>query len=161
MKKLKNLAFIVIAVYAVLTFTNQEKILNSYREQKTEIANQIEDAEEQKQQLTISKENANSLEYIEQIAREKLNMYYPNERIYVDNSTKIKRFYLLVFYSKFKASKFKIQDQLVTEKCLRKWKNLKFDFTKHKNYVIIKNIIIYQINLYLEIFQKINKLYII
>lgn len=86
MKKLKNLAFIVIAVYAVLTFTNQEKILNSYREQKTEIANQIEDAEEQKQQLTISKENANSLEYIEQIAREKLNMYYPNERIYVDNS---------------------------------------------------------------------------
>ena len=86
MKKLKNLAFIVIAVYAVLTFTNQEKILNSYREQKTEIANQIEDAEEQKQQLTISKENANSLEYIEQIAREKLNMYYPNERIYVDSS---------------------------------------------------------------------------
>lgn len=86
MKKLKNLAFIVIAVYAVITFTNQEKILNSYKEQKTEIANQIEDAEEQKQQLTISKENANSLEYIEQIAREKLNMYYPNERIYVDNS---------------------------------------------------------------------------
>ena len=86
MKKLKNLAFIVIAVYAVLTFTNQEKILNSYREQKTEIANQIEDAEEQKQQLTISKENANSLEYIEQIARENLNMYYPYERIYVDNS---------------------------------------------------------------------------
>lgn len=86
MKKLKNLAFIVIAVYAVLTFTNQEKILNSYREQKTEIANQIEDAEEQKQQLTISKENANSLEYIEKVAREKLNMYYPNERIYVDNS---------------------------------------------------------------------------
>lgn len=86
MKKLKNLAFIVIAVYAVVTFTNQEKILNSYREQKTEIANQIEDAEEQKQQLTVSKENANSLEYIEQIAREKLNMYYPNERIYVDNS---------------------------------------------------------------------------
>lgn len=86
MKKLKNLAFIVLAIYAVVTFTNQEKILNSYREQKTEIADQIEDAEEQKEQLTISKENANSLEYIEQVAREKLNMYYPNERIYVDNS---------------------------------------------------------------------------
>ena len=86
MRKLKKLAFIVIAVYAVVTFVNQEKILNSYREQQTEIANQIEDAEEQKEQLTISKENANSLEYIEQVAREKLNMYYPNERIYVDNS---------------------------------------------------------------------------
>lgn len=86
MRKLKKLAFIVVAIYAVVTFTNQEKILNSYREQKTEIACQIEDAEEQKEQLTISKENANSLEYIEQVAREKLNMYYPNERIYVDNS---------------------------------------------------------------------------
>ena len=86
MRKLRKLVFIVIAIYAVATFTNQEKILNSYRNQKTEIANQIEDAEEQKAQLTISKENANSLEYIEQVAREKLNMYYPNERIYVDNS---------------------------------------------------------------------------
>lgn len=86
MRKLKKLAFVVIAIYAVVKFTNQEKILNSYREQKVEIANQIKDAEEQKEQLTISKENANSLEYIEQVAREKLNMYYPNERIYVDNS---------------------------------------------------------------------------
>lgn len=86
MKKVKKLIFIVIAIYAIVTFINQEKILNSYREQKVEVANQIEDAEEQKEQLTISKENANSLEYIEQVAREKLNMYYPNERIYVDNS---------------------------------------------------------------------------
>ena len=39
-----------------------------------------------KNELNINKENANSLEYIEQVAREKLNMYYPNEKIYVDNS---------------------------------------------------------------------------
>ena len=30
------------------------------------------------------KENINSDEYIEQIAREKLEMYYPNERVYID-----------------------------------------------------------------------------
>ena len=86
MKKIKKLIFIAITIYAAITFINQEKILNSYREQKIEIASQIEQAEEQKEQLEISRENANSLEYIEQVAREKLNMYYPNERIYVDNS---------------------------------------------------------------------------
>ena len=86
MKKVKKLIFIVIAIYAIVTFINQEKILNSYRTQETKIAGQIEEAEEYKDELIISKENANSLEYIEQVAREKLNMYYPNERIYVDNS---------------------------------------------------------------------------
>ena len=30
------------------------------------------------------KENINSPEYIEEIAREKLNMYLPNERVYID-----------------------------------------------------------------------------
>lgn len=86
MKKIKKLIFIFIAIYAIITFINQERILNSYRAQETKIAEQIEEAEEYKNELTISKENANSMEYIEQVAREKLNMYYPNERIYVDNS---------------------------------------------------------------------------
>ena len=68
------------------TFINQEKVLSSYREQEAEVSNQIEEAIEYQEELNVSKENANSLEYIEQIAREKLNMYYPNEKIYVDNS---------------------------------------------------------------------------
>ena len=33
--------------------------------------------------LTV--ENVDSKEFIEQMAREKLDMYYPNERVYVDN----------------------------------------------------------------------------
>ena len=86
MKKIKKIIFIVVAIYTIVTFINQEKILSSYRMQETQIAEKIEEAEEHKDELTISKENANSLEYIEQVAREKLNMYYPNERIYVDNS---------------------------------------------------------------------------
>ena len=31
------------------------------------------------------KDNVNSQEYIEKIAREKLGMYMPNEKVYVDN----------------------------------------------------------------------------
>lgn len=86
MKKLKNIVVIIFIIYAMTTFMNQEKVLSSYKEQEQQVANQIEEAKEYQEELNISKENANSLEYIEQVAREKLNMYYPNEKIYVDNS---------------------------------------------------------------------------
>lgn len=86
MRKLKNIAVIAFIIYAMTTFINQEKVLSSYREQEAEVASQIEEAKEYQEELNVSKENANSLEYIEQVAREKLNMYYPNEKIYVDNS---------------------------------------------------------------------------
>lgn len=86
MKKLKNILVIAFIIYAITTFINQEKVLSSYKEQEEEVANQIEEAQEYQEELNLSKENANSLEYIEQVAREKLNMYYPNEKIYVDNS---------------------------------------------------------------------------
>lgn len=86
MKKLKNIVVIVFIIYAMTTFMNQEKVLSSYKEQEQQVANQIEEAKEYQEELSVSKENANSLEYIEQVAREKLNMYYPNEKIYVDNS---------------------------------------------------------------------------
>ena len=86
MRKLKNIAVIAFIIYAMTTFINQEKVLSSYKEQEIEVANQIEEAKEYQEELNINKENANSLEYIEKVAREKLNMYYPNERIYVDSS---------------------------------------------------------------------------
>lgn len=86
MRKLKNILVIAVIIYAMTTFINQEKVLSSYKEQELEVANQIEEAKEYQEELNINKENANSLEYIEQVAREKLNMYYPNEKIYVDNS---------------------------------------------------------------------------
>ena len=86
MRKLKNIAVIAFIIYAMTTFINQEKVLSSYKKQEIEVANQIEEAKEYQEELNINKENANSLEYIEKVAREKLNMYYPNEKIYVDNS---------------------------------------------------------------------------
>lgn len=86
MRKLKSILVIAFIIYAMTTFINQEKVLSTYKEQEQQVANQIEDAMEYQEELNINKENANSLEYIEQIAREKLNMYYPNEKIYVDSS---------------------------------------------------------------------------
>ena len=40
--------------------------------------------EEYQETLANKKANINSKEYIEQVAREKLDMYLPNERIYID-----------------------------------------------------------------------------
>ena len=40
--------------------------------------------QENKEELLETKNNINSLEYIEKIAREKLNMYLPNEKVYID-----------------------------------------------------------------------------
>ena len=36
-------------------------------------------------ELAKKKEAVNSLDFIEQMAREKLDMYYPNERVYLDS----------------------------------------------------------------------------
>ena len=41
-------------------------------------------AEEKKEKLLETKSNINSKEYIAQVAREKLDMYYPNEKVYID-----------------------------------------------------------------------------
>lgn len=86
MRKFKSILLIAFIIYAMVTFINQEKVLSTYKEQEEQVANKIEDAKDYQDELNINKENANSLEYIEQVAREKLNMYYPNEKIYVDNS---------------------------------------------------------------------------
>lgn len=84
-KLLKKIVFIVILFYAIITFCNQQKILNTYATQSEELETQIEKANEYNKQLNQEKENVTSKEYIESMAREKLDMYLPNERVYVDN----------------------------------------------------------------------------
>lgn len=83
-KLIKKLVFIAILVYAIITFINQQKILNNYSEQKKNLNSQIAEASDYQTQLNEEKDNVNSPEYIESIAREKLDMYLPNERVYVD-----------------------------------------------------------------------------
>ena len=62
----------------------QQKILNTYSEQEKSLNTQIAEASEYQNKLNEEKDNVNSPEYIEAIAREKLDMYLPNERVYVD-----------------------------------------------------------------------------
>lgn len=81
---LKRLVFIAILIYAIITFISQQKILNTYSEQEKNLETQIAEASEYQDKLNEEKSNVNSPEYIEAIAREKLDMYLPNERVYLD-----------------------------------------------------------------------------
>ena len=84
-KKLyRNLLILGIALYVLFTLVNQQKRLNQYSTNCDELLAKIEVEKKYTDELTEKKDNVNSLEFIEQMAREKLDMYYPNERIYVD-----------------------------------------------------------------------------
>ena len=84
-KFVKKIIFAFILFYVVYTFISQQKILNSYSATKDYYKEQIEEQMKYAEKLKKNKDNINSEEYIEEIAREKLDMYLPNERVYVDN----------------------------------------------------------------------------
>ena len=85
MKKIyKNIIIIMVTIYTIFTLVNQQKTLNEYDKNKEELSKQIQEQKEHKEELAKKKENVDSLEFIEQMAREKLDMYYPNEKIYID-----------------------------------------------------------------------------
>ena len=85
-KKLKINRFIILAVliYFICTLFSQQQTLNSSKREAEMYNNQIEAAKEETAELKNIKSNINSTEYIENVAREKLGMYLPNERVYID-----------------------------------------------------------------------------
>lgn len=83
-KLLIKLLLIFLAAYAVYIFVSQQKMLNSYAKEKKQYEMQISEAKEQQADLNDTLSNIDSTEYIEKIAREKLDMYLPNEKVYID-----------------------------------------------------------------------------
>ena len=83
-KILKKIFIIGLIVYASIIVINQQKTLNSYANEKEYLSSKIEEKKEDNQTLISTKENVNSPDYIEEMAREKLDMYLPNERVYID-----------------------------------------------------------------------------
>lgn len=85
MKKIyKRIFFIIIMAYFVFTLISQQKALNSYKTAEANYSSQLKQAQETNKTLVNTKENVTSLDYIKEVAREKLDMYLPNERVYVD-----------------------------------------------------------------------------
>lgn len=83
-KLIKKFFIFAIILYVSITFINQQKSLNAYTNEQIALKQKIQKQEEYKQTLLATKENITSPEYIEQLAREKLDMYLPNERVYID-----------------------------------------------------------------------------
>ena len=85
-KKLRINRFIIIAVliYFIYTLVSQQQTLNSYKQEASTYSNQIEEANDKNEELKNVKNNINSTEYIENMAREKHGMYLANERVYID-----------------------------------------------------------------------------
>lgn len=81
---IKWLIVIALVIYSLVTFINQQKILNTYATNKEEVESNLQEAKKEQEELGKIKENINSKEYIEDAAREELDMYLPNERVYVD-----------------------------------------------------------------------------
>ena len=81
---LKRVLLVVIAIYVVYTFLSQQKSLNMYNADAKRYLEQITQEEEKKEELNQTKASINSKDYIEEIARDKLNMYLPNEKVYID-----------------------------------------------------------------------------
>ena len=80
----KKLLILGILLYVAYVFICQQKTLNSYNSQQAYYEDKIKSAKLYQQTLINEKDNLNSDDYIEKIAREKLDMYSDNERVYID-----------------------------------------------------------------------------
>ena len=63
---------------------SQQKTLNQYSKNYEDLTSQIEKQKEYNEQLSKKKQDIESTDFIEDMAREKLDMYLPNEKVYMD-----------------------------------------------------------------------------
>lgn len=82
-KKFCRIIIAIILIYTITVVINQQSKLNEYDNQKKYYSSQITTLKEEQEELKEQESNINSPEFIEEQAREKLDMYYPNERVYI------------------------------------------------------------------------------
>ena len=79
-----NIIIIGLLLYAIFVLISQQTKLNNYSESQQYYSELIDDAKKKQDTLNKRKDNVNSEEYIEQDARDRLDMFLPNERVYID-----------------------------------------------------------------------------
>ena len=82
-KKICRIVIIIIVIYTVVYFFNQQKKLDKYKTEQAYYKTQINELKIEQEELKKEQENMDSPEYIEEQARDKMDMYYPNERVYI------------------------------------------------------------------------------
>lgn len=84
--KFNRLLIICIVIYVISVFINKQQTLYAYKKEAANYSELIVKEQEKNAELQEIKNNIDSTEFIEQIARDKLEMYLPNERVYIDIS---------------------------------------------------------------------------
>lgn len=84
--KILSIILLAVIVYAFFSLINTQKKINQYNKDIKYYSEQKEELNSKKEELLARQENVNSEEYIEEIARKQLDMYLPNETVYIDNS---------------------------------------------------------------------------
>lgn len=86
---MRNIFFIIFIIWVVI-LVKQQLSISKYKDDIQTLTSKIDDAQEtlaqNKQNLEEEKQNTNSTDYIEKLAREKLGMYLENETVYVDSN---------------------------------------------------------------------------
>lgn len=86
-KKLMIVAVaVIIAVYFVYVLIWQQIAITQKNREIDALKGQVETATEESERLSQEIENLNDPEYLERIAREKLGLVRPNERVFVDSN---------------------------------------------------------------------------
>ena len=83
-KLIRNIIAFLALIYVIYTLFNQQKVLNQYAQNSEDLNSQIEAEKEYKEELAKKQSDINSDEFIENTARDKLDMYFPNEKVYMD-----------------------------------------------------------------------------
>ena len=83
-----SVAVLVFCVYFVCMMIGQQSTINRKNNEIRNLNEQITSANQETERLKEELENVNDPEYLERMAREKLGLVGPNERVYIDaNST--------------------------------------------------------------------------
>lgn len=87
-KLLLRLALVAFFVFAAVRFCYQQPLLNQYGKQIQQLNAQIAQEDKNAQQIEDLKALYESDEYKQRLARERLGLVEPDERVYVDVSGK-------------------------------------------------------------------------
>lgn len=85
-KKSKLGLFIILGFLVYFSFlaADQQKIFDAKEREKSKVQANIDKEKDTNAELKEQKEMLNSEEYYEKVAREKLNMVKPGEKVFVD-----------------------------------------------------------------------------
>lgn len=84
--KFNRILIIGLVIYFLYIVISRQQILNTYKKEEKNYQDLIAEQQQKNNELLETKKNIDSTKFIEEIARDKLGMYLPNERVYIDIS---------------------------------------------------------------------------